>query len=968
MLRHGGGVEAPIGAGSSRDWTGLVDRDREREQIVGALIGSEHGRGRFVVLYGTAGVGRSSLLHASALDAEARGIDVLEACGDELERGYGFGIVRQLLEARLASLAGDRRRSLLTAAGPHADSALGLGSSRAGVSGASFDQIEALSRLITHLAAEKPLLIAVDDLQWSDRPSLDLLCFLGHRATRLPVTIVAAWRRGEPGVSAGRLQALAGKPDTLFLSPAPLSLEGVRSVLELETGSTPDGEAVAVIHAQTGGQPFLVTELVRGLVLRDLPAKTGCREAIEAVTPEAVRRNVVARLGRHSQHVRRFAHAVAVLGDASLAQAAALATIDQSKARAAADALVRAGILRDHSTLVYAQPLLRAAVHDTLTSLESGELHQRAAALLYDAGQGSDPTDLELIAEHLLHSDPAGDQRFAEALRTVASRAAAAGAFDDAQRMLQRALGEIDNAADRGDVLTRLSELELRAGHPTAAAAHATEALTLASTPTERMVATLACSQAVAATMNCAAAAELVEAEAEHLGEIDADLEFTLRAAGAVLRVCAQAAPSVSQDTIAGFENLAGDTPRERAMLAGFASHAVLTGAASGGRVSNACARTLADRGQAPWGGFSAIADYLACRAALLADAGELVDPLLGRVSEDDHTTLCRLGLRAQLALARGRLAEATTDARTALAVLDQLPPIALNCRMRSDLLVVLAAVAIERSDHAEVEQLLSVLPDADDAPTTATACLRLALGLAQSMPALEIALAAEEEPIGLAAPGLSWRPLAALTHHAAGDGTRALALASTHLRHADAWGIPSVLGRALVVRGVVDPGSERLRFIEDGVAVLEHTQATLELARATIEFGIALRRARRRRESRDQLVRGADLAHRCGAEVLAELARAQLVSAGARPRRAAFSGVASLTVSELRVARLAAAGMTNRAIALELIVSAKTVSGQLAAAYRKLDVHDRAALAIELQQADHSERVSPERAAEPVH
>ena len=95
---------------------------------------------------------------------------------------------------------------------------------------------------------------------------------------------------------------------------------------------------------------------------------------------------------------------------------------------------------------------------------------------------------------------------------------------------------------------------------------------------------------------------------------------------------------------------------------------------------------------------------------------------------------------------------------------------------------------------------------------------------------------------------------------------------------------------------------------------------------------------------------------------------RGQALEQGARPRRAAFSGVASLTVSELRVARLAAAGMTNRAIALELIVSAKTVSGQLAAAYRKLDVHDRAALAIELQQADHSERVSPERAAEPVH
>jgi DNA-binding NarL/FixJ family response regulator len=58
---------------------------------------------------------------------------------------------------------------------------------------------------------------------------------------------------------------------------------------------------------------------------------------------------------------------------------------------------------------------------------------------------------------------------------------------------------------------------------------------------------------------------------------------------------------------------------------------------------------------------------------------------------------------------------------------------------------------------------------------------------------------------------------------------------------------------------------------------------------------------------------------------------------------------------------------MTNRAIAHELIVSAKTVSGQLAAVYRKLDVHDRAALTSALQETDHSERESPERAAEPV-
>lgn len=940
----------------------MFERDGEREQILGALMGSEHGRGRFVVLYGTAGVGRSSLLHASTLDAEARCIDVLEACGDELERGYGFGIVRQLLEARLASLAGAQRRSLLTAAGPHADSALGMRSSRAAVSGANFDQIEALSRLITRLAAEKPLLIAVDDLQWSDRPSLDLLCFLGHRATRLPVTIVAAWRRGEPAVSAGRLQALAGKPDTLFLSLPPLSPDGVRSVLELETGSTPDGEAVAVIHAQTGGQPFLVTELVRGLVLRDLSAKTDCREAIEAVTPEAVRRNVVARLGRHSQQVQRFAHAVAVLGDGSLAQATALTMIDQDKARGAADALVRAGILRDDSTLAYAQPLLRAAVYDTLTSLEAAELHQRAAALLYEAGPRSDPADLELIARHLLRCEPAGDLRFADALQAVASRAAAAGALEDAQRMLRRALDEIENAGDRGLLLTRLSEIELRTGDLPAAAAHAAEALSLASTPAERLAATLAGAQALAATSGCDAAGELVEAEVEHLGETDTDVQFELRAAAVVLRACAQP-PAPAEDSLAGVEALSGDTESERALLAGFASRAILTGAASAKRINRACARVLTDRGEAPSGAISDMADYLACRAALLADAGDLVEDFLGRTSEDDGAAaepggrLARLGLRAQLALSRGELAEAEASARAGLALLD-VPPTALHRRVRADLLVVFAAAAIERSNDDEAEQALTELLGAEDAPSAATTSLRLALALAQSLPALEIASAApaEQAPIGLVAPGISWRPLAALAHHAAGDGPEALALATAHLRHAEAWGIPSVLGRALVVRGVVDPGSERLRFTEEAVAVLGGTSAKLELAGATIELGGALRRARRPRESRERLVSGADLAYRCGAQALAARARLELVSLGARPRRAAFSGVSSLTAGELRVARLAAAGLTNRAIAQELIVSVKTVSGQLTSVYRKLEVHDRAALVAAMRQADDRE------------
>ena len=313
-----------------------------------------------------------------------------------------------------------------------------------------------------------------------------------------------------------------------------------------------------------------------------------------------------------------------------------------------------------------------------------------------------------------------------------------------------------------------------------------------------------------------------------------------------------------------------------------------------------------------------------------------------------------QLAIRAQLAFARGDLPAAERDARAALAQLDGLALTVLRRRLRSDLLACMAVVALERGDHGEAEKLVAEL---DDGP--AAGCLRVALALARSEPAAELALQLEEAPRGVIAPGLCWRALAALAHHAAGDEDRALTLASDQLEDARAWGDRSLLGRALLVRGMVDSGAERLRLVRGAVALLEDSQADLELARASVELGSALRRARRRQDARQELVRAADLAHRCGAEALAARARADLVSVGARPRRAAFSGIASLTASELRVGRFAAAGMTNREIAQELIVSVKTVSGQLVSVYRKLDVHDRAALAAAMQQEHEPEAVA---------
>ena len=126
---------------------------------------------------------------------------------------------------------------------------------------------------------------------------------------------------------------------------------------------------------------------------------------------------------------------------------------------------------------------------------------------------------------------------------------------------------------------------------------------------------------------------------------------------------------------------------------------------------------------------------------------------------------------------------------------------------------------------------------------------------------------------------------------------------------------------------------------------MLAGSPAVLELARAQVELGAALRRANQRAEAREPLRAGLDLAQRCGATRLAERARSELRATGARPRREALSGRAALTASERRTAEMAAAGMSNPAIAQALFVTVKTVEGHLSGAYRKLDVRSRAEL-----------------------
>jgi DNA-binding NarL/FixJ family response regulator len=129
-------------------------------------------------------------------------------------------------------------------------------------------------------------------------------------------------------------------------------------------------------------------------------------------------------------------------------------------------------------------------------------------------------------------------------------------------------------------------------------------------------------------------------------------------------------------------------------------------------------------------------------------------------------------------------------------------------------------------------------------------------------------------------------------------------------------------------------------------VAVIDGSAARLEQAHALATLGGALRRSGHRADARDALREGLELAVECDADALAMRAHDELVAAGARPRRDPIESRSNLTASELRVARMAAEGLTNREIAQAVFLTEKTIEVHLTRVYRKLEIRSRSQLA----------------------
>jgi DNA-binding CsgD family transcriptional regulator len=915
----------------------LFERERELAVIDEKLREAVAGRGGLVLIEGPAGIGKSALVARARELALGHGMAVAAARGSELERADAFGVVRQLFEPRLRAMSGAvRERALGGAAALAAPVVLPETAAAVTSGGSSFATLHGLYWLLAGFAAERPQLLAVDDVHWADEGSARFLLFLANRLEGSPVLLLAAQRP--------QRDALRAAPGVVAVTPGALSPAATSQAL---AGGEADGVApgfARAVHAATGGNPLLVRRLADGLRERGVPFTDAGAGEIASAGPDVVAGAVGAAMARLGREPVALARAVAILGDeAPLALAAPLAGLAPDDGGVAADQLVRAGILDDGRPLRFQHALVREAVLASLTAGERAQAHRAAARLLSAHGAPD-----HAIAAQLLHTEPGSEPAVATTLAAEGRRALAAGAPSEAHDLLARALEEPPAEAGRHAVLLALARASAHLGDP-AAIAHVRAAYDAAADETERAHAALAVMWAATPEPEqVREALRLIESTVDGVKGSDRELELQLEAArlmmlflgGAHARWIAETEP---------YATLEGASHGESLLLV----HAAIARFATGRpaaeivapieRIPDHARGLAALAPEAPWmpllTGMLFKTDRLDAAAAVTGAA--LAEAT--RSGSAGGFAIASTGL-AWIALRRGEGAEAEAHARAAV---DAVPSGGWQHGFCG---AGLAEVLTERAQLEEATRVLDALDvegrDAGDQTSELLFSTRSILRMAQgdAAGALEDQREARRRRGELPAvdPDFGgWLRMARLLH-AVGETDEARHEARAALEYARRFGTPGYIGQAQTVAGVLAGGTAGLEQLREAVAQLERSPARHELARSLVDLGGALRRDGQRLAARDTLRRALDIAAAGGLTATAELAREELRATGARIRRDHATGAASLTPSERRIAERAAAGASNPEIAQALFVTTKTVEMHLSRAYRKLGISSR--------------------------
>ena len=932
----------------------LLEREAQVAVLRALIDAARSGDGRFAVIEGTAGIGKTRLLAEARAIAGSAGMRVLAARGGEFEGEFAYGIVRQLFEPLIASAVPDLRAELLSGSAALIEPLFGAtqftASPDAPAEG-SFAILHGLYWLAANVAFQRPTVLAIDDLHWADIASLQWLLYLTRRLDGVPLLVAAGTRPPEgEGHDPAFVAELIGDPEAAVIRPEPLGRASIAVLARELHGLEPDEAFGAALETATGGNPLFVSAVLDAVAREGMSPTAEHVPRLLEIGAQGVSRAVGLRLARLQPEALALLRAVSILGDgAALRHAAALAGVEPRQLGPAAAALVRLDLLRRDDPLEFFHPVVRSAVHETLDVVARDAAHRSAAALLLQAG-----APRRVRRGTSCRVAPRADSFVVSTLRQAAERSLAQGAAEAAVGYLTRALDEQMDPAVRAEVLVELGLAERRTNGP-AAADHLRAGLRLLADPTRRCTVSLELGRALWFTDRIADALAVFE---QALDEVDRKRDpdlYELLVAELISSAWwdAQTYP-IAEATIGELDLDALKAGLGSEILLGTMAHYEYRLGLRREHAIELARRALAPGNLPASGSLAFIYAAMVLRGAGLP--GEAISTFNHAIAQarrrgDIFNVAFMLMWRGQCQTDRGDLRAAVADLREAIEL-----SVAHGMHVSWPYNIgFLAHALLEQGETDEAARIIDEGDFPEQLPLEQfhfvyvrlyRGRLRIETGSLERgvEELLQVGETARLVPFDNPS-CVPWRRWAVEGLRLLDRNDQARALADEELALARQWGDPIAIGASLRVLGLVEGGAAGIGLLREAVEVLAGSEARLEHARALVDLGASLRRANQRSEARERLREGVDLARRVGAFGLAERANEEIAATGARPRRVLQTGLDALTASERRVAQLAADGMSNKDIAQTLFVTIKTVEVHLSHAYRKLQITSRAQL-----------------------
>jgi DNA-binding CsgD family transcriptional regulator len=902
-----------------------VGRRAERQVLDQLLAGARAGRSGVLVARGEAGIGKSALLEHARDQAGATGFRVQHVGGVEAETQFAFSGLHRLC-GELGGRAGALPEPQQVALGV----AFGL---RSGPPPDRFLVGLATLNLMAEAAEERPLLCLVDDAQWLDQASAQVLAFVARRVAAERLALVFALR--DP--TEGDVRPFAGLPE---LHVGGLPETDARDLLGARVHAPLDDEVRDRIIAEARGNPLALLELPGGAE----PARlAGGFETPDVVS---VPRRIEDFYGRRSGSLPAETQLLLLLaaaeptGDpAVLWRAAEHLGIARETAPAEA-----AGLLEIGTRVRFRHPLVRSAVYRAATPPDRRRAHGALAA-------ATDPhLEPDRRAWHRAQGVSGTDEEVAAELQRSADRARARGGSAAASAFLQRAAELTPEPARRAGRALEAAQVKHEAGAPEAAL----ELLTVAGE------------------------GPLDARQRARLQLLRARVDFQLTRAGDVAGMLLDAARALAP--------LDAALARETYLHA--LDAALVIGGSDRGRsvLEVAAAARAAPPPPGPAGPVDLLLDGLVVTYTQGYGSGV---PVLRRALEEfrgqETATSGRYGDDSWLWLA-SRTAVALFDDELTLLLLDRHVRLAREVGALAALPAALQAQSIillltgEFAHAAELDAESAALTRATGARPLRIAQLVLSAWGGRAAETLHLHAStvdrADGSSDGAEATGAQYA--LAVLHNALGDypaaqeaaarasafhelGNGNLALpelveAAVRAGHpgpaaaaveelgarAQASGTPWALGLAARSHALTSTGTVAEDHYRDAIERLGSCRIATHLARTHLVYGEWLRREGRRQDAREQLRTAHEMLSQMGAEAFAARAARELGATGEHPRSRTPQPTHALTAQEQHIARLVATGATSREVGAQLFLSPRTIETHLRNIFRKLGITSR--------------------------